>query len=57
MAKLRAEMNAVLSFFGGIEGLAARRIEFELLKREVAIIKNKPLHEINVELESDLLNT
>ena len=57
MAKLRAEMDAVLSFFGGIEGLAARRIEFELLKREVAMIKNKPLPEINVELVSDLLNT
>ena len=39
LTKLRAEVDAILSFVGGLDGLAAKQVDFELLRRDVAQIK------------------
>jgi hypothetical protein len=54
VTKLRAEVDAILSFFGGIGGLAARQVDFELLRRDVAEMKLKFIPELK--LKFDVLN-
>ena len=56
VSKLRAEVDAILSFFGGLDGLAARQVDFELLRRDVAEMKPKLLPEVKVKLNFEVLS-
>jgi hypothetical protein len=44
-------MDAVLSLSGGIDGFAARQIEFELLKRKISAIEGKLWAKADLELK------